>query len=338
MTPDKLHLWFAFEQQQAIAARLATRVGVTRFRAECFVRLWAYLLVKHYQTTLPQLKPPLGELELLQEAMVCTHREAAELFYGDRDQGSDRAAGIMLDKLAALGLIHKFFDGRTTRIQINFIAEIQAPAEVESIVSLAIEAFDPRCDAVPIANLLATNYNWMTRNNEVSAHRIVRLLRHWHNEYAIGMRVLRRSDNRHPVGFYLLFPTANESDFNFFNAPSKSLHLSALTETDPFVIAKPGDRQCLSVFVRSWMIDPSYLQAYRIPLVKDTQHTLRQMQQDFPNLCDIYTLLIHPSYEPLMHAVGFQKTSKDPQVPIYWMYLALDHFLSLDLDLTLAHL
>ena len=109
-----LDTWFPVEQQRIVMTELLRRVGLTRIRAEYFLQLWIYLLVK--QTPAP--KPPLLRLELLAEPMICTHREAANLFYGEKDQGSDRAAGLMLDKLTALGLIRKSFDGNTTRIEI----------------------------------------------------------------------------------------------------------------------------------------------------------------------------------------------------------------------------
>ncbi len=337
MTPEELNDWWPIEQQNAMVSRLVNRVGVTRTRAQCFVRLWTYLLVKHYQTHMPQLKPPLGELEPLTVAMSCTHREAAALFYGDRERGSDRAAGMMLDKLAALGLIKKSFDGNMTYIEIQAVAEAQEIPPSQP-VELEIDAFDPRCDAILIANLLANNYNWMNRSTEAVPHRIARLLREWARQYPVGMRVLRRCDNLHPVGFYLLFPITSTSEANFFKPPSTSLHLSTLGAVDPFTLAMPGDQDCLAVFIRSWMIDEIHLSAYRAAFVEDAQKTLMQMQQDFPNLCDLYTLLIHPSYEGLAHALGFQKTSKDPQLSISWMYLALDRFLKLDVRSALCHL
>ena len=62
------------------------------------------------------------------------------------------------------------------------------------------------------------------------------------------------------------------------------------------------------------------------------------MQKDSPNLCDLYTLIIHPSYEKMSYAVGFQKTSSDSQLSVYWMYLALDRFLALDIKEALKDL
>jgi hypothetical protein len=225
MDREQLDAWFPRSQQNQLIAHLTTRVGITRSRAECFVRLWIYLLVKQQCEQNPCLKPPLAKLAVPTGAVVCTHREAADLFYNDKDQGSDRAAGMMLDKLAALGLITKTFDGNTTTISIQPALEGLTNQTSQLSTTLSPDAFDPRCDAIPIANLLAANYNWMNHNTNAVPHRIARLLRAWSRQYAEGMRVLRRSDNHHPVGFYLLYPTASESDANFFQSPSKGLYL-----------------------------------------------------------------------------------------------------------------
>jgi hypothetical protein len=157
-------------------------------------------------------------------------------------------------------------------------------------------------------------------------------LRGWAKEYTTGMRVLRRVDNLNPVGFYLLYPTASESEANFFTSPNKSLHLSAINEQDPFKMASVGDENCLSVFIRSWMIDANYLDKYRLIFLQDAQKTLQKMTLDFPNLCDLHTLIIHPDYEKLAAVLGFQKTIQESPNSIYWMYLGLDRFLSLDMS------
>lgn len=332
MTPEELDRWFSREQQGAIVSRLSRRMGITRTRAECFVRLWVYLLVKQYQQRHPTLKPPLGDLEFLDGAVMCTHREAAALFYGDKDQGSSRSAGMMLDKLVALGLIKKHFDGNTTLIDINPIPDVLNTPSTTPVVELKLDGFDPRCDAVPIAAMLATNYNWLNRNLDTAPHRISKRLRKWATEYAVGMRVLRRCDNLHPVGFYLLYPTTSQSEINFFAPPSKSLHLSSLSDVDPFVMANSGDLECMAVFIRSWIIDTPYLSTYCTQFVEDVQHTLIKMQRDFPSLCDLYTLVIHPRYQELAQTLGFHPTGKDPQLPISWMYMAIDRFLALDVQ------
>ncbi|UNU24405.1 hypothetical protein [Microcoleus vaginatus] len=334
----KLDTWYSPSQRRTAVSLLMKRVGVTRTRAECFIRLWVYLSVKQLQESQPRLKPPLAKLEVPATEVQCTHREAAELFYCDSDRGSDRAAGMMLDKLEALGLIKKHFDGNTTEIEIQPIPEILNVAEPPKPVQLQLDNFNPRCDAILVANLLATNYNWMNRNTNAVPQKIAKILRLLARQYSKGMRVLRRSDNLNPVGFYFFYPTASESEVNFFNAPSKSLHLSSISDIDPFKMALPGDINCQSVFVRSWMIDPQYLSEYRITFLEDSQKVLGEMQTDFPNLCDLYTLMIHPMYEKQSLALGFQKTSSDSQLSVYWMYLALDRFLALNIKEALLKL
>jgi hypothetical protein len=330
MEPKELELWLDRDRQEQILDRLVERLGLTRARGECFLRLWIYLLVKEHRERNPQIKPPLLELTLLDRPVSCSHREAAELFYSDRERGSDRSAGMMLDKLAALGLIRKQFDGNISRIEIvTSVADLEP--EIASEIVIKIEQFDPRCDAIPIANLLAANYNWMNHNTEATPHRIVNILRQWARQYDRGMRVLRRQDNLNPIGFYILYPTAAVSVPNFFTAPSKSLHLSAIGDTDPFIMAQAGDLDCVSVFVRSWAIDRDYLDLYRVLFLEDTQKTLFQMQADFPNLCDLYTMIIHPMYEYQASALGFQNMSRDRQLSVYWMYLPLDRFLALNI-------
>jgi hypothetical protein len=322
----QLDQWFPSASREPIVAQLVKRVGLTRIRAEYFVRLWVYLLVKQAGK---HFKAPLRELTPIDQPISCSLHEVAELFYHDQDKGSDRAAGMILVKLAALGLIHKTFDGNTTQITIPAIPELLAAPP--SLPPVTIDQFDPRCDAIPVANMLAQNYNWMNRNQETLPHRIVQLLRQWANQYPIGMRVLRRQDNGHPVGFYLLYPTAKVSEASFFSSPSKGSHLSSMAAIDPFVMAEVGDAECVAVFIRSWMIDALYLSTYERLFLQDVQQTLRKMQPDFPQLCDLHTLVIHPSYEAMAENLGFQKTIQDAKLSVYWMYMALDRFLDLDL-------
>ncbi|MFK8182631.1 MAG: hypothetical protein AB8B99_04600 [Phormidesmis sp.] len=338
---EHIHDWFPHDCQKPLIEHLSRQVGLTRTRADYFIRLWVYLLAKQQLAKAQKETPqrPLKRLTLLSEAMSCSHREAAQLFYGDKEEGSDRAAGMMLDKLAALGLISKYFDGNTTRIEITLNPSKLQPqialTKTEQSQPLILDDFNARCDAVPVANLLAINYGWMNRsvgrNLEIVPHRITRLLRSWANAYTTGMRVLRRSDNLNPVGFYLMYPVAPESEINFSSSPTKGLHLTSAGEIDPFTLATPGDINCTAVFIRSWMIDPDYLVQYRPIFLTDAQSTLLKMQQDFPNLCDLHTLIIHPSYEAMALSLGFQKmgrqTSRDTQ--IYWMYQALDRYLAL---------
>ena len=336
MNTEELEQWFTVAQQRTYISLLMGRVGVTRCRAECFVRLWIYLLLKQHHEDRQRLKPPLTKLDLPKASVSCTHQEAASLFYSDKDRGSDRAAGMMLDKLVALGLIKKHFDGNTTSIKIQPVPEIIGATEPTLPVEVQSDAFNPRCDAIAVAHLLASNYNWMNKNTNAVPYKIAKLLRSWASQYPTGMRVLRRSDNFNAVGFYILYPTASSCEVNFFSSPSKSLHLSSVSEIDPIKMATPGDQNCISVFVRSWMIDAPYLEQARIKFLEDVQQVMSLMRGDFPNLCDIHTLIIHPSYEELALVLGFQKTSLDAQLSVYWMYLPVDRFLAMDIKKALS--
>lgn len=342
MNPEFIDQWFSIEQQRTYTSMLVGRVGLTRRRAECFVRLWVYLLLKHQQASGIYLKQPLTQLQIPEGFVACTHREAASIFYCDQEKGSDRSAGMMIDKLLALGLLEKQFDGNClyqVRALPSLVSEPpKAPA------SIIVDDFNPRTDAVPVASFLARNYNWMSNNTTAIPHKITKLLRQWAEQYPIGMRVLRCSETLHPVGFYLLYPTLSESEVNFFLPPSKSLHLSSASEIDPLQMATLSNPDCprdsvTSVLVRSWMIDPPYKNWENVRVfLKDVQKTLVRIQDDFPNLCDLYTLVIHPQYEKLAISLGFQKIGTYPKSSLYWMYTAVEQYLNLDIAEVVAKL
>ncbi len=329
MDIDELWCWFSQQKHNDFVHLLVNQIGLTRTRADYFVRLWVYLLVKFQRQRQPDIEPPLTELEPLDEAVSCTHQEAADLFYNGSERGSDRSAGMMLDKLASLGLIKKHFDGNSTSVEIPAIPALLTPPPQSQDVVLFPDAFDPRSDTIPVANLLAEYYNWMDENPAPvpRAARIARLLRAWGNQYKKGMRVLRRSDNQNPVGFLVIYPIASESDILFFSPPSRSLSIGWIETQDPFKMAKPGDMDCISVFARGWFISQQYSDKYRLIFLRDAQETIRKMQEDFPNIQDLYAILIHPIYEELIQFLGFSRINQDPQSSLTWLYLPLDRFL-----------
>ncbi|MEB3177749.1 MAG: hypothetical protein VKL59_01700 [Nostocaceae cyanobacterium] len=341
MNPESIDKLFSVEQQRRYVSILKGRVGVTRCRAEYFVRLWAYLFFKQQMEWGKSIQLPVTELHVPEGFVSCTHQEAATLFYAHKDRGSDRAAGMMIDRLVALGLIEKQFDGNTISIRIrSLLPYIKDSLESAQSAKLMTDAFNPRIDAIPVASFFAQNYNWMNTKATAVPQRIARILRHWAEQYPLGMRVLRRCDTLHPVGFYALYPTAPESEQNFFLPPSRSLHLSAATDIDPIKMATPGDLNCTSLFIRGWQIKSPYKEEFN-PLctfLEDAKKILIQMQADFPNLCDMYTLSIHPTTEALATAVGFQKTSQDPQLSVSWLYMPIEQYLALDIEQALVRL
>lgn len=336
MNPATIDEWFPIEQQLKYIALLKGRVGVTRRRAEYFVRLWAYLLLKQQQELGKRVGQPLTQLQLPEGFVPCSHREAYEIFYGHKNngRGSDRAAGLMIDQLVALGLIEKDFDGSTTCIRIrSSLPNPDESANAKQAIQLVPDDFDHRIDTIPVANFLARAFV-LNRRTPAAPHRIAIILRRWAQLYPTGMRVLRRCDNQHIVGFYAFYPTATESEKNFFLPPNKSLYLlSSTRETDPFKIALPGDLNCTSIYNRVWQIDTPYQQRVNIcQFLEDSKKTLIQMQADFPNLCDMYTIAIDPANELLASALGFQKNSYNSQPSVFWMYVPLDKYLALNIE------
>ncbi|MGB3533067.1 MAG: hypothetical protein WBA13_06065 [Microcoleaceae cyanobacterium] len=334
MNLEEIQCWLPPEQYSDLVSLLVKHIGLTRTRADYFMRLWIYLLVKQQRQYQPDLQPPLKQLKSLEISVICTHQEAAELFYSESDRGSDRSAGMMLDKLASLGLIKKHFDGNTTSVEIPAIPVLLEPPEIPQSITLKPDAFDPRSDAIPVANLLATYYNWMdeTPCSVPRAARIAKLLRIWGNTYRTGMRVLRRCDNQNPVGFYVIYPVASESDIYFFSPPNRNLSIGWIEDCDPFQMANPGDLNCISCFVRGWFIEPQYAEEYQLIFLQDAQETLLKIQQDFPNTQDLYAILIHPSFERLVSFLGFLRLNQDPQSSLTWLYLPLDRFVQLNLN------
>jgi hypothetical protein len=135
-----------------------------------------------------------SSLNLLDRPVSCSHREAAELFYSDRERGSDRSAGMMLDKLAALGLIRKQFDGNISRIEILAVAAELEP-EKTAAVEITIEPFDPRCDAIPVANrsrlyrsLSSTFLGRYSKNSHRNASRFSEFMRSLYDDYSSHLR------------------------------------------------------------------------------------------------------------------------------------------------------
>ncbi|MCL1466763.1 hypothetical protein [Argonema galeatum] len=333
MKPEYLDKWFPLEQQHNYVSRLFKQAGLTRRRAECFVRLWAYLLLKQQHERGKRLVQPLTQLEVPQGSVSCTHREAAELFYAHKERGSDRAAGMMIDQLAAIGLIEKEFDGQTICIEIRPLPSLKPPEPVQ----IEIDNFNAETDAVPVANLMAHHYNRLAKDSSTTPHKLVKVLRNWAGQYSTGMRVLRRCDNQNPVGIYILYPTASESEANFFQPPSKTRFITSDTQTDSFKMAHQGDLDCTCVYLRAWIIDNPYIQQATVcQFVEDAQKTLVQMQADFPNLCDLHTVSLNPVYEEMRQAMGFQKTYQDTQRTIHWVYLPMKRFLALDMKQALS--
>lgn len=340
--PGSLDQIFPLEHQRTYISMLMGRGGLTRRRAEYFVRLWAYLFIKQAKEVGTRLAQPLTQLQPIETSVTCTHREAAELFYGHKERGSDRAAGMMIDRLVALGLLNKRFDGHTLCLQIPALPELTVPKSADEPVTVFADQFNPRTDVIPIANLFTRSYAELIRDSKDASSvsfKFAKSLRQWSKQYPHCLRVLRRSDNLSAVATSILYPVSANSELHFFQPPGKSFYFTTEAEVDPFQMAEPGDLDCTSVFVRAWMIDPAYMNATSLfQLLDDSKQVLVKMQEDFPSLCNLYSLVVNPTYEQLRVLLGFQKTFQDPQRSYYWIYLALDHFLAIDIRQALTKL
>ena len=337
-TPGDLDQWFPPEIQQQYVEQLKGTNGLTRRRAQCFVRLWGYCLLKQYVERTQRLPAkPLDSLMPLEGSVVCTQAEAADLFYAETDRGSDRSAGMMINQLVSQNLVLKEFDGNQTYISIFPPADVLE--ELESI-ALVIDDFNPRTDAVLVANCLADCYSWMNSLKKLNASVIKRGLRQWATQYPQGMRVLRQQDSGKPVGFYCFFPVDSSSEDKFFAPPSESLYLFSERTDDPFTFAQPGDDSCEAIAIRSWHIDKAYWQLPTVvQFVEDSQRTLEKMRQDYPNICELYGTSINPFADTLSRALGFQSTIQDPNLSLSWLYMAVDHFLEkTDVAASIDHL
>lgn len=333
LTPEQLDDWFSKAQQSSYVAALQGRGGLTRRKAEYFVRLWAYLLLKQADR-----RQPLTQLTPTEDLVSCTHREAAELFYGQQERGSDRAAGMMIDQLVILGLLEKRFDGQTLCLRVRPLPELALSAQPSAPIQLYPDAFNPRTDAIPVAGLIRQTYALSADETTISVQRIARILRQWAIDYPPGLRVLRRSDNHNPVGVSVLYPTASESEHVFSRPPAKSFYLTSNVDIDPVKRAEPGDPHCVSIYIRAWMLDMPFLKRpYLCQFLEDTQATLTKMQAEFPNLCDLYSPVIHPMYEEMRMVLGFQKTCEEHR-PFYWVYLSLDRYVAIDIPAAIAKL
>jgi hypothetical protein len=201
-------------------------------------------------------------------------------------------------------------------------------------IQLYTDAFNVRQDASRVAVFLEDVYSWVSQRSETTSFKIIQVLRRWAAEYPAGLRVMRTEADHEPVGFAAFYPTHPDSEEQFHLPPSSSLHLSTLDGHDPIQIAAPGDAMCYAVFVRSWQIKPPYWNYATVcQFLQDAQTTLKQMQQEaFPNLCDIYTITVHPNLEALAFALGFKPMKSDLGSSLRWIHMPLDQFVALDID------
>lgn len=329
LNAGKVNEWFPPAQQTLYVQNIIGQCGLTRRQATCFVRLWGYACLQQLSK-----QSLIRTLSHHVDTFSCSHSEAANLFYCDQSRGSDRSAGMMIDQLVAKNLVRREpFDGGPTRLSLQIPDSfLPDPTDLHS-AELYTDAFNVRNDTYIVAAFLEEIYSWISQRSETTSFQITKVLRQWAAQCPEGLRVLRKATDDEPIGFAAFFPTHPDSEENFHLPPSSSLHLSTLDTEDPIKVALPGDESCYALFIRSWKIKQPYWNYSAVCLfLRDSQVTLRQMQETFPNLCDLYSIAIHPRLEALALALGFKPTKADPNSSLRWIYMPLDRFLELDID------
>lgn len=324
---SNVHDWFPPALQKRYVENIVGKVGLTLKQATYFVRLWGYNYLK--QSGAKQV--PIEVLDCHLKSFYCSHSEAADLFYSETERGSHRSAGMIIDKLVAKKLVKReSFDGSTTRLSLHIPDGFLLPTACLGS-DLYADAFNARNDAPIVANILGELYTYDSERPKSMTHHIKKGLRQWAALYPTGMRVIRQKSDGFPVGFASFFPTSPDSEEKFNLPPSESLHLTRLTESDPIKIATVGDLECYAVYIRGWQIQPQlWSHESACLLFQDSQDTLKQMQKDFPNLCEIYSITIHPRLEAFALTLGFKILRSDPSSSLRWLYMPLDRFITLD--------
>lgn len=330
LKPETVEEWFPLDTQNKYIEHIVRQPGlkITLRQATYLVRLWGYGYLKQHGMD----HAPITTLNRQVSSFYCSHSDAANLFY-TQTQGTPRAAGQMLDKLATKKLLKRGeTDGVATRLSLNIPQNFELPEKVEN-ETFYTDAFDLRNDTTLVASFLEKVYSYDTKRPVAMLYSIKKGLRQWGRQNPEGLRVLRRTSDNAAVGFAAFFPTHPDSEEKFDLPPSHSLYLSRLDtqEEDPIKLASKGEPDCYTVFVRSWQIQPEvWTYETSCELIRDSKRTLENIRDKFPNLSDIYTIAIHPRSEDFALNLGFRPMKADPDSSLRWLSMPLDRFLALD--------
>ena len=327
--PEAVDTWFPLKYQQQHANHITGQCGLTPTQARHFVKLWAYGHAKHHGSDTDTIEV----LERKIDSFFCSHREAALLFYG-ASQGSTRSAGLMLDKFVAKQLVRReSFQGSTTRLSLHIPEGFDLFKDCQ-FQEIYTDQFDPRNDTSFVAMMLEELFVFDVERPKTLLQNFRRMLREWAKRYPEGLRVLRYSlKNNRPIALSTVFPIHPDSEICFDLPPSEGLYVTKLHlgVEDPIQFPSKNSSECHVAYIRGWNIHKdfwNYENALR--LFKDTQESLRKMQNKFPNLSDLYTISLHPRMADFALNLGFELMVSDPDTSMSWLYMPLDKFLAID--------
>lgn len=335
--PEAIQIWFPLALQDRYVNHILMQsesqasgcVKLTYIQAGHLVRLWGYAYVKHYGDT----HTPIKALTCRLNSFFCSHSEAAKFLYADREAGGTaRSAGLMLKEMESMSLIQcKSTKGSPTKISLNIPLTFELPEEPQGN-KVFPDKFDPRRDAPTVANLLKVLFHYEANHSQSLGRDITKVLREWSKRYPDGLRVLRQEKTRKPIAVVTIFPIHPDSESNFDLPPSESLYLHKIRikAKDPIQFSEPGDPNCFIAYVRCWHIKPGFWNHETvIQFIDETKDMLRKMHQVYPELSDVYSIILHPHHEDFVIRLGFDITRSDPKISQRWAYIALDAFLEL---------
>jgi hypothetical protein len=334
--PEDVETWFPLDRQQQYVDHIIGRLGLTPTQVRHMVRLWGYgYCLKH----LGHDHLPLKKLESGCYRFFCSQGEASNLFYGEA-HGTSRSAGLMIKQLVTKQFIKcEKFSGSKTRLYLYIPKEFELPdgfqdEEVES------DYFTPSNDAVPVAQFLMELYRYDNDFPRDASYNILQGLEKWMACYPLGLKVLRYTPSKKPIGFSAVFPVHPESSQNFYLPPQRSslLHKFDTDQQDPIQCARPNDLDCRIAYIPSCQIQPEFWTFDNtLRLLNETKATIQSMRANYPKLSDVYSMTIHPLLEEFALAIGFQVMNADSNTSLRWLHMPLDRFLSMDSESALLN-
>ncbi|MEM9807392.1 MAG: hypothetical protein AAF959_19180 [Cyanobacteria bacterium P01_D01_bin.56] len=329
LKPEKVDTWFPPEFQKRYTNHLIGKSGLTPTQARHFVRLWGYGHARHCSDE----HIPIQILKRKIGGFLCSQGDACKLFYADENKGTPRSAGLMMNKFETKQLVKReTFNGATTLVTLRIPSEFDLPVGSQQD-DVFIDAFDRRNDIPIVAHFLEELYSYDGNRPADIKFNIQKGLRYWTRQYPAGVRVLRQSAKKQPIGFTSILPVHPDSARDFCLPPKGSRSLSRFVSAaaDPIQMAEPNDEDCYIAYIRSWQLHPKlWTHENAQKLLEETQAILRRMHQEYPGLTDIYSINIHPRLEEFAFALGFQPMTADGDSPLRWIYMSLDRFLELD--------
>lgn len=346
--PHEVDVWFPPHYRQPYVEYLigisvdTTLPAFTPSRADYFVRLWGYGQI--------QQDPKAAPIEFLNSDIRpfrCSHREAADLFYG-KDQKEERSAGNMLNEFRRMRFARrKSFQGAKNRsiVTLDNLERLVLPNHKESEEhhqknKIYVDQFNSRNDRGDVApfieDLYALDPN-LSKSDDVQRS-IEGGLKAWSKRYPHGMRVMRQKNKEtgkpeETIGLVAVFPVhVEESEDVFYKSPRSSFYLGTFIKgmEDPIKYAKKGD-SCESACIRCWQLRrDQWTFENALMLFTETQNILRKMYQEHSDLENVYSIPIHETLKEFALSIGFKlKRTKNPQ-DLYWLHIALDRFLEID--------